>query len=491
MRPQRTPARALAAAARTGTIALATGLALALSLGACVEETPPRDPDALAGFAITIVDDSALGEAPFAFPSAFTPVTIRVEALDGAGERKSDYRGTVAVRIVPGEVQDSTRFVTLVDGVNGAHELRLRYSFGQSRIWAEEVGLDQQDECRDGFDNDGNGRLDYPGDPGCFGVEDPSEGGATYVTGVSSPLRFQPIHIHDVQFNPEDPRGESPLLGEEVKIEPVEGAEPLPLLVTNVTFSGLFVTDLAETEGYDSIFLFNFSFPEGVSLGDRLLWFSGGVDEFQGGTQLTFPSWEVDESYDLPDSERAIIATCGTSEDPDVLQPTITVLSSEDLADLETLERYESSVVRVENVRLTSTFMDCDFDDSGDISGDGEEDCRDVCQASNLCTELSNFRERDQFGGDVQGSAVYLSSAAQVAEIDGFDGCVLAEEFPPTYRCPQRVARSLTGNLRHVFLTTRIQLWEIIPRFACDIELQCESDSDCYDNQTCDGDTCI
>lgn len=450
----------------------------------CTETVEPPPEEALAGFEVTLVDASELGVAPYDFPASFTPVTISVEALLADGGLKRDYVGTVQVRVVPGEIADHTRLLSLTDGVNPAHEIQLRYSFAEARIWVEEVGLDQHDECRDGFDNDGNGRIDYPGDPGCFGLEDPSEGGATYLTGLSEAIDFSPVDIRNVQFNPEDARGGSPLLGEEVVVERGE------LLVTNVTFNGLFVTDLAETEGYDSIFLFNFNYPEGVRLGDRLLWFSGGVDEFVGGTQLTFPSWEVDQDYELTDAVREQLARCETIQDDDVLQVEPYVLSAADLNNLDVLETLESSVVRVENVEIVNRFMDCDTDQSGRIAGIEEEACRDICQESNRCTELSNFIARDQFGGNVAGSTVYISGANQIVDFDAFEGCEQVETEPPTYDCPDRVLASATGNLRHVFLTTRIQLWELVPRFTCDLQFACESNADCFENQTCTNSVC-
>lgn len=453
-------------------------------LWGCVESSEPLDPEALAGFNVHVVDATAFGTPPYRFPSSFQPMTLRVEALQADGLIKDDYVGWVQVQVVPGEVADSTRLLRLEGGVNESHEIQVRYAFGDTRIWVEEVGLDQQDECRDGFDNDGNGRLDWPGDPGCFGPEDPSESGATYVTGLSPAVPFNPVDINNVQFNPDDPAGTSPLLGEEVKIERGE------LVVTNVSITGFFLTDLAEDLGFNSIFIFNFSFPEGVRVGQRMLEVSGGVDEFQQGTQLTFPSWTIDPDYELPDSEREILARCEQSSDPDVLQVEPVVLSSADLNDFELLERYESSVVRVENVESVNKFMDCDFDGSGRISGIEEEACRDVCQESNRCTELSNFVERDQFGGNVEGSSVWISGAQQVANIDAFEGCEQTDDSPPTWECPDRVMASATGNLRHVFLTTRIQLWEIIPRFSCDLLYACESNDDCFSGQTCSDNVC-
>jgi hypothetical protein len=451
------------------------GLACTLFMLGCTETVEPPDRNDLTGLRVEITDDTSLGEAPYEFPGVYTPVTIAVDALRADGSLKSDYSGTVQVRIVPGQVQESTRFLHLSDGTNEGHVIQLRYAFGPVRIWVEEVGIDQIDECHDGFDNDGNGLVDFPGDPGCFAPDDPSEGGATYVTGLSDEIPFNSLDIRNVQFNPEDPTSESPIRGEEVVVE--RGS----LLVTNVAATGFYVTDLDESSGYDSIFLYSFSFPEGVQLGDRLLWFSGGVDEFQGGTQLTFPIWELDETYELSNADRATMARCELSDREGVLQVEPVTLGAADLQDLELLESLESAVVRFEDIVLSTDFIDCDFDESGRISGTEEEACRSVCQdggefgdieidSGSQCTEMSNFHTYDQLTADVDGSAIYLTAASQVANVDVLEGCEQTADYPVTLTCPERRLRSASGNLRHIFLTRSVQLWQLVPRFACDFE---------------------
>ena len=145
-----------------------------LSALGCVEEAPFVDPDALAGFRVVVVDDSALsGSTPYEFPAQYADLHISVEALYADGARKTDYNGTVQISIVPGQIDESTQYVRLSNGINSDHTISIRFAFGDVRIWAEEVGLSEVDQCRDGFDNDGNGLLDYPGDPGCFAREDP------------------------------------------------------------------------------------------------------------------------------------------------------------------------------------------------------------------------------------------------------------------------------------------------------------------------------
>lgn len=451
----------------------------------CVEEAPYVDPDALAGFRVVIVDDSALsGSTPYEFPTQFTDLHISVEALYADGERKTDYNGTVQISIVPGQIDESTYFVRLANGINSDHTISIRFAFGDVRIWAEEVGLDEVDQCRDGFDNDGNGLLDFPGDPGCFSREDPSEGGASYVTGISDPLEFQPITIHDSQYNPDEPTGESPLIGEEIVVEVGN------LFITNVVATGFYLTDLAETEEFASIFTFNFSYPDGIRVGDRMTLVSGGVAEFQGQTQLTFPNWNHDEDYELTEVERLLMAQCRPIHNPDVVEIEPVLLEPADLNDLERLEEVESGIVRVDGVQISNTFMACDLDLSGDIDTYEEEQCRDECQTNNLCTDLSSYEEFDQFTGDVSGAAVQIDSAFRVAGFDVFADCELESDDPPTYGCPEHKLVSVTGSLRHIFLTNAIQLWVLTPRFACDMVFSCEEDFLCPAAQTCVNNTC-
>jgi hypothetical protein len=449
-----------------------------LTLTACTEAADPFDRTALTRIRVTVLDASALGEMPFPFAAEFKPVIVSVEALDFDGNRLTDYSGELLLTVVPGEVDAATSRVALEGGVAESHVVRLRYAFGDARLWVEEVGLDRGQECRDGYDNDGDGFIDYPADRGCRSPDDPSESTASYVTGLSDALTFAPITIRNVQYNSGDPTGLSPLVGREVRIE--EGT----LIVTNVVESGFFVTDVEDTE-YNGLFVFNFSFPRGIRVGDKLAWLAGGVAEFQGQTQVTFPDWGHDPHYLLSDEDRQELASCQTMTNPLAFNIEPFLLRSADLRDLRLLEGQESNLVRLENARISTRFVNCDFDLNGDIEGPGEEICRNECQSATRCTELSSFFEFGQFKVDVGGSAAEIAGATQVAGFNPVEGCERVREHPLEYSCPPRTLSSVTGVLRHVYLTRSIQLWVLVPRFHCDLVFRCENDADCLTGGVC------
>ncbi len=65
------------------------------------------------------------------------------------------------------------------------------------------------------------------------------------------------------------------------------------LITTGTTQSGMYVTDLdGPADGYNSVFLFTFSNPGGVRIGDRLCTIAGNAAEFIANSQLNFPSFE-------------------------------------------------------------------------------------------------------------------------------------------------------------------------------------------------------
>src|SRR5205814_1073252 len=46
---------------------------------------------------------------------------------------------------------------------------------------------------------------------------------------------------------------------------------------------------------FGSIFIYNYSFPDGLDEGDLLFTIAGAAQEFTSTTQFTFPSWTIAE----------------------------------------------------------------------------------------------------------------------------------------------------------------------------------------------------
>ena len=75
--------------------------------------------------------------------------------------------------------------------------------------------IGQKYQCSDGLDNDGNGLVDYPSDPGCFGIYDNTEDTSILVGGL---VKIDEPKTEDVQ-----PVEEAPAVtGEAVAKEPLQ-----------------------------------------------------------------------------------------------------------------------------------------------------------------------------------------------------------------------------------------------------------------------------
>lgn len=127
---------------------------------------------------------------------------------------------------------------------------------------------------------------------------------------------------------------------------------------------------------FGSLFVFNFSFPEGLNQGDLLFSLSGAVQEFTSTTQMTFPAWTIAERVRLlpPDQwDKWLRLTppvdityrrCGLD---DVFAPFITdALCGQSSVNLK-LESLEAALVRVRGVKLPERFVNCDFDANASV----------------------------------------------------------------------------------------------------------------------------
>lgn len=122
---------------------------------------------------------------------------------------------------------------------------------------------------------------------------------------------------------------------------------------------------------FASLFVFNFSFPEGLNQGDLLFSLSGAVQEFTSTTQMTFPAWTIAERVRLlPPSQwdkwlRLVppveinYRLCGLDN---VYSPFITdALCGQSTTNLK-LESLEGGLVKVRGVKFPDRFVNCDFD---------------------------------------------------------------------------------------------------------------------------------
>lgn len=273
---------------------------------ASVVDAPTEGPLALRVDFVGTVDglDAA---APRPFSSGSVDLDVRVTVLGRDGEEDDGWDGTVQLRTTVGALRSSPNLV-IEDGV-GQAQIEVGLAFGAMRIWATHEGT-----------------LSEPG---------------SYATGVSPAIHFERPTLAQVQDG--GGVGPSPLENTYVDIKgSFDPFDPRDLVVTAITNDGFYVSDQSDPVGsWNNLFVFSFSRPDGLALGDRLGALSGVVDEFLGFTELGFPTWTVDAN----DVEVAAPAT---------LDPSI-------LCDDDAMEMWESAVVKIVDVRTAfSGLGDCE-----------------------------------------------------------------------------------------------------------------------------------
>lgn len=204
-------------------------------------------------------------------------IGIAAYAVDVHGNFNPNFNGEVAVKSVPGELNVQTlrfkngllgKWENASDPVNSNptsyEKVELRFAYGPTRLWLE-----------DGVANR-HGILQ-----------------GTLATGVSDEFVFEDQTIHSIQYNPDVPDGVTPLLKQFGDVKAKKGHD---LVVSNVVSTGFYVTDVGEDgikDGYNSIFIYSYSQPARVDIGDRICEVTGGIAEFTGMTQMQFPSWGI------------------------------------------------------------------------------------------------------------------------------------------------------------------------------------------------------
>lgn len=438
---------------------------LGLSITGCADDSAPADPAEVVAFDVRLDDRTVLGSPTEPLPFATTPtsLTVRVEARRRDGGVATRYGGRVRLESVPGRIAGGLQEVALVEG-RAEVDVGVQFAYGRTRVWVRELG-DQGEE--------------------------------TGVIGISPPVHFAQPRVRNVRLNPDNPAGLSPLLGREARIS--EGV----LMVTNVVANGFYLTDVGERlenapagnaplrlpqETHESLFVFTFNFPDGIRLGDRVCTVAGGVAEFQGQTQLTFPNYvvqgigrlgeEAEEGF-LDAADPGVSGRCAHL--PDVLAEQIEItprpLDGGLLADNTAIRGWDSALVRIEGGVLSTRFDDCDFDGSGEIEGEDERACRSRCQQDQTCTEMSSLRQFDQVSASVGGVAFEIADLGRTTSFDPLAGCwahpgVAGDPLdPPGRRCDtfSRRLASITGTLRIVDLGGFL-LKVIVPRFEQDLQ---------------------
>jgi hypothetical protein len=420
-------------------------------------------------------------DPPLPLPPALSELVFDVEALRADGSVDTAFTGFVRISVEPGTVVDvvgalvNGRNILLEQGAARDQLVRIRNARGLTRIWAEDIGYLPADPskppaCANGIDDDGDGRVDYPDDPGCAFANDDTEGGGTYAAGVSPPVRFALPRLADVQgVGAATPY---PLEGVEV-----QAGDPAMLVVTRISSDGFYASDLTETRGYGHMFAFTFNTPGGLRVCDRIEALSGTASEFFGFTELTFPSFER-HAWRFPTGPTK------PNDGPCLVPEPNPIAGNFAESDAE-LEPIESALVRVENVRVAAYFgpepaaggfdsnrSNCDLDNNGridfDTPGSNEAACANKCAEVADCVEWTGYAARGNYRVVFPGSSCASGGGHRPCTIQINTRTV--SQFDPVAMRGQEI-RSLTGTLRN-FSGGSLN-WTIETR--CSADLICDS----------------
>lgn len=400
-----------------------------------------------------------------------------IQAVDLSGE-PVDFDGYARVRVEPGSVSsvDSPsaygRNIKFTKG-KAAGTAFVTAVYGESRLWIEDMGYSPVDpadspKCADGEDDDADGLVDYPADPGCAFADDDTEETGTEAVGVSPSVHYALPRVADIQ----GAGTETPFPFEGIQIGT---ASPQRVIVTRVSSDGFYVTDIDGPGGAsNSLFAFNFSTPAGMRVCDRVDYLAGTVSEFFGFTELSFPTYDV-EFWD--------------PEKGDCPVPEPTALDAATIKNPVIMETLESSLVRVSGYHITKNFgpkpavknVFKEDQSSCDLNGDGQVDfenaaeasCANVCSADPECTEWTGFSARGNYKISSGSSVIQIQTSA-VADFD-----------PPSFR-GQEIA-AITGTMRN-FSGGSLN-WTIEAR--CPDDLVCSFSGACADEIKSSQEACV
>jgi hypothetical protein len=276
---------------------------------------------------LTEGDPGTSADNPLAFSIEGHSFEISVTAMGYDHEPISDFEACLQLHLTSGILEE----VSPTGGANGCPAGTLPVSSGtanasvlvsraydQLRIWASDEGTaNEAGSFASGSTDAIHTRL-----PTVAQVQ------ASDST-IESPLQHQ--YVHFLGYDPEIPE-----------------SHRRELVVTTITNDGFYVTDRSDAPGsFNSMFVFSFSRPDDLLVGDRLSKLAGIVNEFLGFTELQFPTWTVESSGNQ-------------IGEPAVLDPSIVCIGSE-------MEAWESSVVRVDTILTDVTrASDCvDYNEYG------------------------------------------------------------------------------------------------------------------------------
>ena len=348
---------------------------------------------------------------PYSIPKGSVEIDLAITAMDGAGKPLDTFNGPVSFRVTPGDLSGTyeTRWTTLTNG-QGTGTVRVAHVYGQVRVWVQDEPplLDYANGTVTGDTSKlpkGNGPYSYATgltvpvafeEPTLARVQEPE----TYSDNRTSPFAGQFLSVGRppesgatlVQscppgYDSKDPTKKDPNDGNDVRMV-VTGLDPGGFFVTDMTacraheFTGTGSNvRTPEPDGflpgtYASMYIYNYSFPEGLYPGDLIWSISGSVQDFAATTQLTFPAWTIRESVRLgpPSTWNKYLSQVPVPElnlrycglDNQVAPYVTDSLCGYSYGDMK-MESLESALVKLRRVKFPQVFKNCDTNGNGTV----------------------------------------------------------------------------------------------------------------------------
>lgn len=412
-------------------------LAAAVAFAGCTEKRSLNTE--LGTFEVHVTGNRGTEAEPLPFPEDAVAVDVTVQAISNRGQPMTDFDGEVTLFAAPGRTETTDGLLrvraTLENGQASAH-IALGRVYGRTHVCA-------RDDLR--------------------------QDASTYASACSETLYFAMPTLRQVQLTNDGTT--SPLVGSFIEVRRGD------MIVTGIQPEGFFLTDLTEAPGngtagnFGSLFIFSYSFPEDMQIGDRVESVTGTVQEFTGATQLVFPSWvKKDVPTNLADLPTPTIITEETCGPPSAYNETLCAYDAGNM-DMESLE---SAVVKVQNVKTPTRFVDCDINQDGNVlnydpscaEGDQRVSCQEIackseCNLDPLCSELSSYHVYGQWSVAMNDGA---GPKINVLTREGFP------EFDPLAEENKGISLDVAGNLRHS-LPARPR-WIIVARMPEDVTVR-------------------
>jgi hypothetical protein len=436
-----------------------------------------------------------------------TPFTVTIEADLPDGTVDTSFNGYVNILVQPGVVSNlDIRNVQLKNGSVTGVVVPVVASFGETHIWADDLGYEPAapnsspaPQCSDGIDNNNNGLIDYPADPGCYAPVDNTEDLGSYASGASETIYFELPRVQVVRgYDPAHNGNGNSTFFPNTQVSIDTGwrggtSYDFSTVVVGLGAAGFFAQDLQTDEqpavGYSGLYAYNFSTPVDMRVCDRLQVFSGTAADFYGYTELNYPTWQI-EYWD------PTVRPC--------LVPEATQLAVADLNNPNRLWQIESTLARIETAGTvtvqvaahfgsdpvpytgtgasavytpSATASNCDYDHNGKINFNdtgftpSEAQCALVCVGSAAlaptdyqCSEYSAFASQNDFTFIVTDSSTGQKARVQ-ADAAGSD------LFNPLANRGQTI-RSFTGIVSYFSGGSQFTL-----NARCDDDVRCASSS--------------